>query len=236
MVQRRHRRGGIRSKTISVQGITGQKGVNLIEGVVLKMGSRWTVSGPNEVGIDGYIELFDPTSRESLGLTLAVQSKVVSSIRDEEDEFRYFCARSDLEYWLKGNIPVVLIVLFRKSRNRFDASVLSELVRIGAPVRGLYVAPRPEPERLWSNLLSVETLPDAVFIGATKFSLREQVRDALGKKKSQPKSGWVLWEKKIISFDDLWSDQWNWRIASAFGQTMIASRWRDANVRSPTDR
>ena len=151
--------------------------------------------------------------------------------------FDTLCARNDLEYWLKGNIPVILIVsapdtnqaywvwiqeafdgwkpgdptsvLFRRSRSRFDASVLAELVRIGAPVRGLYVAPRPKPERLWSNLLTVETLPDVVFIGATEFFLRDQVREALGKKKSQPKSGWVVWEKKIISFEDLSTDKWN---------------------------
>jgi hypothetical protein len=46
-----------RPKTISGTGVTGQKGVNLIEGIVLDMESRWTPSGPNEVGIDGYIEL-----------------------------------------------------------------------------------------------------------------------------------------------------------------------------------
>lgn len=256
MAKRRHKRDGTRSKTISAQGITGQKGVNLIEGVVLKMGSRWTVSGPNEVGIDGYIELFDPVSRESLGLTLAIQSKVVSAIRDQEDEFRYSCAQSDLEYWLKGNIPVVLIVsapdtdqaywvwiqeafdgwrpgdptsiLFRKSRNRFDASVLSELVRIGAPVKGLYVAPRPEPERLWTNLLSIETLPDAVFIGATKFSLRDQVRDELSIKKSQPKSGWVIWEKKIISFDDLWTDQWSGIVEPGTVEGFSTAEWSES--------
>src|SRR5579875_1297942 len=100
----------IRPKTISAQGVTGQQGVNFIEGVLLKMGSRWTPSGPNEVGIDGYIELFDRASRVSLGLTLAVQSKVVSSIRDADVEFSYSCDPSDLEYWLKGNIPVILIV------------------------------------------------------------------------------------------------------------------------------
>ena len=70
-----------RSKTISSQGLTGQRGVNLIERIVLEMGSRWTPSGPNEVGIDAYIELFDTNSRDPLGLTLAVQSKVVTAAR-----------------------------------------------------------------------------------------------------------------------------------------------------------
>ncbi len=46
------------------------------------MGSRWTPSGPNEIGIDGYIELFDPNSPQALGVTLAVQSKVVISDSD----------------------------------------------------------------------------------------------------------------------------------------------------------
>ena len=50
-------------KTLSSQGLLGQQGVNFIEKIVLDMGSRWTPSGPNEVGIDGYIELFDPGSR-----------------------------------------------------------------------------------------------------------------------------------------------------------------------------
>jgi hypothetical protein len=67
------RRAQPRNKTISGTGVTGQKGINLIERVVLDMESRWTPSGPNEVGIDGYIELFDPTTRKSLGLTVAAQ-------------------------------------------------------------------------------------------------------------------------------------------------------------------
>lgn len=76
------RRRGRRStpKTISATGITGQKGVHLIEGIVLDMESRWTPSGPNEVGIDGYIELFDPTSRKPLGLNLAAQSKAATGV------------------------------------------------------------------------------------------------------------------------------------------------------------
>ena len=35
----------------------------------LGMDSRWTPNGANEVGIDGHIELFDPSSHEALGLT-----------------------------------------------------------------------------------------------------------------------------------------------------------------------
>jgi hypothetical protein len=51
----RSRRRGHRPKTISTQGLTGQRGINFIENVVLGMDSRWTPSGANEVGIDGYL-------------------------------------------------------------------------------------------------------------------------------------------------------------------------------------
>jgi uncharacterized protein DUF4365 len=100
-----------RSKTISATGVSGQKGVNLIERVVLDMESLWTPTGANEVGIDGYIELFDPATRKPLGLTLAAQSKVASALRkDSSPTFDFWCASADVEYWLAGNMPVILIV------------------------------------------------------------------------------------------------------------------------------
>ena len=68
--RRRHR-----PKTISGTAVTGQKGVKLIEQVVLNMESSWTPTGALEVGIDGYIELFDPATRKPLGLTLAAQKQ-----------------------------------------------------------------------------------------------------------------------------------------------------------------
>jgi hypothetical protein len=81
-------------KTLSSQGLLGQKGINLIEHIVLEMGSRWTPSGANEVGIDGYIELFDPTSHVALGKTLAIQSKAVSKFANKTEEtFDFWCDR-----------------------------------------------------------------------------------------------------------------------------------------------
>src|SRR6266851_7093941 len=105
------RRRKRRPKTISSQGLSGQRGVNLIEHIILEMGSRWTPSGPNEIGIDGYIELFDPSSRLPLGLTLGAQSKVVESAGDQsQPSFDYWCDPNDLEYWLVGNTPIILVV------------------------------------------------------------------------------------------------------------------------------
>jgi len=170
-------------------------------------------------------------------LKLAVQSKVVSSIRDAGDEFSYSCSASDLEYWLKGNIPVILIVSdpetsqaywvwiqelfkdwkpghsssvkFGKSRDRFDVNALPALIQAGAPVQGLYLAPKPKRETLWTNLLRVDELPALIFVASTSFKWAGEVRSALSLKRVQPKSGWVLWEKKIFSFEDLSEAGWN---------------------------
>src|SRR2546422_9021011 len=121
------KRGGgrkARRKSISRQGLLGQQGVNIIEHVVLAMGSRWTPSGPNEVGIDGYIELFDPNSHVPLGKTIAVQSKAVTDFHnDSPDSFDYWCDRTDLDYWLTGNMPVVLVVSRPASREAYWISV-----------------------------------------------------------------------------------------------------------------
>jgi hypothetical protein len=74
-----------------------------------KLASRWTPSGPNEIGIDGYIELFDANSGKPLGLTLAVQSKVVSALAGESEKtFDYWCDANDLGYWHSGDTPVIL--------------------------------------------------------------------------------------------------------------------------------
>lgn len=234
MTPHSRRRRPHRTKTISAQGVTGQRGVNFIESIVLEMKSRWTTSGPNEIGIDGYVELFDPSSRESLGLTLAVQSKVVSAISVAGPTFEYACDPSDLEYWLRGNIPVILIVSnpethegywiwiqdyfkgwtpsastrvnFVKAHHRFDASCLRRLTEIAAPSQGLYLAPTRCTEILWSNLLSVDQIAARIFIGETQCRTPRDVWSALNR--YEPSSGWVLWEKKVISFDDLTGRPW----------------------------
>jgi len=60
------------------------------------------------IGIDGYIELFDPTTRNPLGLTLAAQSEVASALcKNSSPTFDYWCDPADLEYWLAGSMFVV---------------------------------------------------------------------------------------------------------------------------------
>jgi len=75
------------------------------------MKSRWTPSGPNEVGIDGFIELFDSTTGKPTGKNIAVQSKALAALcRKGTDTIEYWCDRRDIEYWLRQNLPVILVV------------------------------------------------------------------------------------------------------------------------------
>ena len=68
----------MKRKRIDQRDITGQKGINLIEKVVLEMGCLWHPTNL-EAGIDGLIEIRDPVSGDVTNCILQVQSKASSS-------------------------------------------------------------------------------------------------------------------------------------------------------------
>jgi Domain of unknown function (DUF4365) len=217
----------------------GQLGINLIERIVLEMGSSWSATGALDVGIDGTIELFDPGSQTALGKILGVQSKVVANPKNETDEgFDYYCEERDLNYWLQGNMPVVLIVSqpergeafwlsikdyfnsperrrarklhFSKHENRFDANALNALLRVGAgSSAGLYLGPAPKRERLISNLLEVAEFPQTIWVGVTDCSRPYHVWKLLEASGTNRHSGdWILHEDSIVSFQNLSEPPW----------------------------
>jgi uncharacterized protein DUF4365 len=225
-------------KTLSRQALLGQKGINLIEKLILRMGSRWSVAGPMEVGLDGYIELFDPSTGSPLGTTLAVQSKAVSVLEgDEGNSFQYRCERRDVDYWIQGNMPVVLIVSrpeggeaywvsvkdyfsdvslkrsctvrFDKLGQRFSEDSLGQLIRLGRPKdSGLYLAPLPRNEPLYSNLLAVEQLPAVIYRARTPFRKPFEVWSLLGRE-SGISGTWILRDGAVIGFEDFSGPAWN---------------------------
>jgi hypothetical protein len=254
-VSDQHQRRPAKHKTISRQGLSGQLGVNLIERIVTRMGSRWSPSGANEVGIDGYIELFDPTSGRPLGTTVAVQSKVVSSPPNEADaSFDYWCDARDLEYWLTNNIPVVLIVskpssdeaywmpiqqyfadvsrrgstriLFNKMEQRFADGCLESLLQVAAPKSTIYVAPLRQKERLQSNLLPLVGMPPRLFMAGTDCHTGRQVWGALRRLHADVDGAWVSWDKKLCSFHDLAEEPWASICEST--ESFATSDWSDS--------
>lgn len=103
-----------RPKTLTRQARSAQLGVNLIERIATEMRAKWTPMTSNDVGIDGYIEFFDPTSGHSLGLTVAVQAKAWDAQRrlpaETSSSFAWTVRERDLAYWLGNNLPVFIIV------------------------------------------------------------------------------------------------------------------------------
>ncbi len=165
-------------KKIDRNSITGQLGVNLIERVVLDMGFLWYPTGGVEGGIDGSIELRYADSGNLTNSIIQVQSKADSSTWSAETPtcFDYLCKARDLEYWLNGNAPVILVVSrpanneaywvsikdyfkdpatrqsrkihFDKQKDVFDASCKSALIDLSVPKdAGIYFTPPPRRKR-----------------------------------------------------------------------------------------
>src|SRR5258706_10216823 len=98
-------------KKIQRNVLRGQEGINILEAAVLKMGFVWSPMGAIESGIDGTIEIRDPETGDMLHSIIRVQSKAtaVPFPADTGETFEYLCDERDLDYWLRGNAPVILI-------------------------------------------------------------------------------------------------------------------------------
>src|SRR5258708_6192076 len=117
--------GSPKPKTVSAEVILGQHGINLIERHVLAMRSIWTPTGAIDVGIDGLIELCNPMTGEALGQVVRVQGKATDQAWDDEndEQFSYRCKQRDLDHWLRGNAPVVLIVCRPSTNEAYWVSI-----------------------------------------------------------------------------------------------------------------
>jgi hypothetical protein len=170
------------------------------------MGFVWRPTSTLDTGIDGEIELRDTGTGEMSGLIVKVQSKAVSRFENETDMgFDYSPSRKDVEYWLKHNVPVILIVSrpstseaywlpvrettgqvrqlrfrYNKADHRLDESAapsLFEYVRISSPgARGFALR---KSERLTSNLYPVTKLPDRLYLAETPHRSPKEVAKAL---------------------------------------------------------
>lgn len=229
----------MRAKKIHKSSIIGQQGVNLIERVVLGMGFAWYPSGGVEAGIDGTIEIRDAVTGEATNSIIQVQSKATTNPFQAETEaaFEYRCAERDLDYWMRGNAPVILVVSrpesdeaywvsvkdyfrdpsaragrkvrFDKGRDRFDEASKNELISLAVPKdSGLYFAPPPKRETLHSNLLGVSRFPERLYVAQTDYRTGQEVRAKLDEMDARGEREWFAKYKSILSFNDL--SEWPW--------------------------
>lgn len=97
-------------KKLSESELIGDAGIALIHRRVSAMGHAWRQLGL-DAGIDGSIELRDPSTGEVSNRHILVQSKASKRPFPGEtvDRFHFICDERDLEYWLKSDQPVILV-------------------------------------------------------------------------------------------------------------------------------
>jgi len=229
----------VKGKKLSVQAITGEKGVNLVQRIVLDMKSRWSPTAALDVGIDGTIELCDPETGAALGHVVLVQSKPTAGRFQSETDggFDFLCDARDIEYWMQGNAPVILVVSrpadgeaywisikeyfqepavratrkvrFDKARDRFDASAFPRLLKIATPKElGLYLAPPARHEQLVSNLLQVAAFPGRVYTAESAMTSVDEIWQSLRARGEPIEAEWVLKSKRLWGFNDLSGPSW----------------------------
>lgn len=246
-------------KKISHQDITGDRGIALIHSIVGKMGFVWTPTGL-EAGIDGLIEIRDVTTGEMTNLIIQVQSKAttVDFTSETLEGFDYYCRSEDLDYWLGGNAPVILIcsrpateeaywvsikdyfkdlikrnsnkIHFDKNKNKFDSNARGALIDIAKPKdSGFYLSPLPKTEKLISNLLPVKSFGEKIYIAETKYRNPKSIWEELKKiTKTEIGCEWLLKNKQIMSFQDLNEFPWN-KICASEAEKFDSSEWAEAD-------
>lgn len=172
------------------------------------MGFAWNPTQTDQ-GIDGTIEIVNPSNREATNLIIQVQVKATSTEfqSNSDTAFSFSCDSADIDYWLHGNAPVIIIVCqpksgeaywkdikayfndpknkdtntvrFIKAADRFDASVGQLLAELAKPSGGTYLGTLPKKENLISNLFPVVHFPETIWSATSKFRDREKFRQAL---------------------------------------------------------
>ena len=228
------------SKKVTSQSIIGQLGANLIEQIVLKMGYVWRATSIFDVGIDGEIEIRDPMTGEMTNTIVKVQAKATTKPfqAETDNSFEYHCSPKDLDYWLQGNVPIILVVCrpdsneaywvsirdyfsdlaaqktrkvhFDKQRNRFDVSCAAALKKLVlSKDSGIYFAPLQEIETLYSNLLQVVSFAPKIYVANTNYRYAGAVWKKFNSMEVRIGTEWILTNKQIVSFHNLKDSPFN---------------------------
>jgi hypothetical protein len=111
-------------KRITDEQLLGEMGINLLQALVLEMKFTWhPTNQPVEAGLDGWVELRDSATGEVANCWIGVQSKARSDLQEDEGSVKYYCKQKDLDYWLAGSMPVILVVSKPKEKLAWWVSV-----------------------------------------------------------------------------------------------------------------
>jgi hypothetical protein len=227
------------AKRITQEQILGEKGIKLIGRRFLDMGFPWhPTNAPLDAGIDGFIELRDPSTGEVSNSWIAAQSKARTHLeRESAQSFEFTCTARDLEYWRRGNMPVLLVVsrpdtdeawwvavkeyfrdaarqnarriIFDKASTRLTADARLELLSLAqAAGAGAYFRPSPKREHLHSNLLLAKRLPECIYRADAVHSDPKELKRVLREHMRWPPREWFLHSGVIYCVHDLRDEPW----------------------------
>lgn len=209
-----------RPKRITDAHITGEAGVGLIALRTAEMGHIWH-QRQTDAGIDGEIELRDADGTVR-NLVVMVQSKASDRPFPGETDhsFHFVVDQRDLDYWLGGNAPVILVcshprsgqawwahlnawfddparresrrVVFDKAAQAFDKDAAEAVARLAAPAgSGIYLGAPPRSELIRSNLLPLIEAPAEVYRVPVTESRADRLGPAL-RDAGVRRSDWIL--------------------------------------------
>ena len=219
-----------------------------------------------DAGIDGQIELVDPTTHEATNSILRIQSKATTLPFPAEtaDSFAWPVTERDLDYWLSGNAPSVLIVSrprdgeaywvslkdyfdtpakrkalrvhFDKRTMRFTPDSLDALWRLAVPRdAGIYLAPRPREEKVYSNLLAVTGFPERLWIGETELRRPKEVYAKL-REAGIDAPEFVLRDRRLLAPYDLTERPWSTFVDRGTIEEIDTEHWAASDDRELTIR
>lgn len=228
------------AKRLTREQILGETAVQFIGRRFLDMGFPWhPTNAPLDAGIDGFVEIRDLQSGEATNAWIAVQSKGRTTLEKETNSsFEFTCTPRDLDYWRRGNMPVLLVVsrpdrneawwvsvkdyfrnnsarqqsrriVFDKSANALTPAAAGQLLQlVQAAGAGTYFRPAPRRERLHTNLLEVKRLPQLIYWAQTTLRDPGEFRSQLQKQMQYPPREWLFDSKRIYSVHDLRDEPW----------------------------
>jgi Domain of unknown function (DUF4365) len=217
-------------KKLSNSQIIGQRGELLVADRTLAMGFAFDGRNRLETGIDGFLELRDPQTGQTLANWIGAQVKTTDTgtySYEDANGFDYLLRPDDLEYWRGANIPVILVLVrlsdnsmywkavdagndndprrlhFDKAKDQFDRSAADTIAAlcVSRDRLGSYVPPMQSGEGVHLTMLRV-LLPEKMFVGASLFaSGREAARELVNSDPHAP-FDWVIRDRRFLSFRD----------------------------------
>ncbi|NNH68308.1 DUF4365 domain-containing protein [Nocardia uniformis] len=193
-------------KKIGTSAHIGDSGIALIHQMTNKMGYVWHErAGALDAGIDGEIELRDPSTGEVSNRVLFVQSKASDRLFPGETDrgFHYLCKRADVDYWMSADNPVLLVcshpqtgeawwvhvqpwfadpghrasgrVDFDKSTQRLDEGAAQRLLNLADPHGRAHVAVAEHRNEDLTSNLLPVAIPALLYSAPTEYTDPRQV-------------------------------------------------------------